>query len=89
MANVADAGDKAGKKLDKANKALKNTKKNAEDANKAVFDLAKNMTEQLVGWNKSWWLLDRGYANGLLGTETAKFDYEANNPHGKLFGLGQ
>ncbi len=89
MANVADAGDKAGKKLNKANKALKDTKKNAEDANKAVFDLAKTMIEQLVDWNKSWWLLDRGYANGLLGTETAKFDYEANNPHGKFFGLDQ
>ncbi len=89
MANVADAGDKAGKKLNKANKTLKDTKKNAEDANKAVFDLAKTMIEKLVDWDKSWWLLDRGYANGLLGTETAKFDYNANNPHGKFFGLDQ
>lgn len=88
MVSVGEAGDKASKGAKKADKAVKDLKKSADDANKAIFELAQSMNEQMVGWNKQWWLWER-YPNGLLGTQSANFDYEANNPHGRLFGLDQ
>lgn len=85
-AGVENKAEEAGKKAEKAGeKGAKAAKKTQQ----SILDLAKTMTEQLVNWNKTWWLLDKGYPNSLLGKETVKFDYEANNPHGKFFGLDQ
>ncbi len=85
-AGVENKADEAGKAGEKAAKKVKQAN---DKANQAVFDLAKNMTEQLIEWNKQWWLWNRYPVNELLNTQTAKIDYEANNIHGKFFGLDQ
>lgn len=83
-AGVENKAEEAG---DKAEKSAKKAEKSIRGVNDAL-KLAENMTNQFIEWDKQWFLIQR-YPNGLLGTQTAQFDYEANNIHGKFFGLDQ
>ncbi len=81
--NKAEEAGKAGEK------AAKNVKQATDKTSASILDLAKSMTEQLIDWDKQWWLWNRYPVNELLNTQTAKIDYAINNVHGHLFGLGK